>query len=203
MVDRKQPKGRDMKKHLDAKMLNALEIMMALNPASDDFKEVVAAMLGRLDPAKPIGTRLRDAIMRLSPGPFFTAALFRERVGATEIYLRQGAIDDIDYPGQWHVPGSFYRHGELDHDVEVRLARDFGAAKFEKSNLVGHQVLPESRGTIHAMIFLVELKGDPRIDSRHDWFRTDRLPDGMADLHRSVIIPNATRHRHFPHVVVG
>ena len=168
-------------------------ILSNLDPNSSEFKEGVASQLNRIDPTKPAGPKLCDAIMRLWPTPAFEAMLFRHpQQGASEIYLRRRALDDTAYPGQWHAPGALFRHGEKPRDVANRLKGEFGVP-IEKFELVGYEITNEERGTVHSLIYLIQLVGDARIDDRHAWFSTNNLPQAMVDLHRDRIIPVAAQ----------
>lgn len=164
-----------------------------VDPNSNEYKETLAELLNKIDPTKPAGTALCDAIMRLWPTPAFEAMLFRQRSGSPlEIYLRRRALDDTAYPGQWHAPGSLYRHGEQDRDVATRLEKEFGVP-IEAFDYVGKEITSEARGTVHSLIFHVQVGGQPRIDDRHDFFPVTELPGEMVDLHRDLIIPAAAR----------
>ncbi|TSC85045.1 MAG: hypothetical protein G01um101413_429 [Parcubacteria group bacterium Gr01-1014_13] len=163
------------------------------DPSSDDYKRVLAQMLNRLDTTKPVGTALCDAIMRLWPTPAFEAMVFRRSDrGGNEVFLRQRAMNDTAYPGQWHAPGKLYRHGEQDRDVANRLEEEFGT-RIEKFDLVDKEITSEDRGTVHSHIFIVKLAGDPRIDDRHKWFPVSDLPSNTVNIHREIIIPKAAR----------
>jgi ADP-ribose pyrophosphatase YjhB (NUDIX family) len=177
-------------------------VLENLNPESPEFKRALARELGKLDPAKPVGTELCDAIMRLWPTPAFEAMAFRlGKSGQPEIYLRRRSMDETVYPGEWHAPGSLYRHGEQDCDVANRLEKEFGV-KIEVLVLVDKEITSEARGTVHSYIFLVKLAGEPRLDDRHGWFPTNDLPQTMVDLHRDLIIPVALKHYRFPRGIV-
>jgi ADP-ribose pyrophosphatase YjhB (NUDIX family) len=162
------------------------------DPSSDEYKVVLAQMLNRLDSTQPVGTKLCDAVMRLWPTPAFEAVVFRMYHDTHEIYLRRRAVDDTAYPGQWHVPGKLYRHGEQDRDVANRLEEEFGS-KIGSFHLIGKEVTSEVRGTVHSLIFLVQLVRDPRIDDQHRWFPTNDLPQAIVDVHRDLIIPSAVQ----------
>lgn len=167
-------------------------IIRTLHSESNEYKELLAKLLGRLDPTKPAGTKLCDAIMRLWPTPAFEAIALRiGDSGTLDIYLRRRAMDDSAYPGEWHAPGSLYRHGEQDRDVANRLEGEFGI-KIKSFNLVGHKITSEARGTVHSLIFMVNLADNPRIDDRHNWFSVNDLPKVTVDLHREIIIPTAS-----------
>lgn len=167
-------------------------VLENLSPESPEFKKVLARELSKLDPAKPVGTELCDAIMRLWPTPAFEAIAFRLRHDSHDIYLSRRAMDDTAYPGEWHVPGSLYRYGEQDRDVANRLEEEFGT-KIKSFRLVGKETTSEVRGTVHSLIFIVQLAVDARIDDRHRWFPTNDLPQPMVDLHRDLIIPSAVK----------
>jgi len=172
----------------------------AMDPTSDQYREKVAELLGRIDPTKPAGTALCDAIMRLWPTPAFEAMAFRLNTNnGIEIYLRRRAMDDTAYPGEWHAPGSLYRHGEQDRDVANRLEKEFGVPIKKSFKFVSKEITSEARGSVHSMIFLVQLDGNPRIDDRHNWFPVNSLPEVTVDIHRELLIPTALmvyRHRH-------
>ena len=170
--------------------MNDRVIPANLDRNSKEYKDIVAELLGAIDPSRPAGTTLCDAMMRLWPTPAFEAVVFRESSGTAEIYLRRRAMDDTAYPGEWHAPGSLYRSGEQDRDVAARLEKEFGAG-IKRFDLVDKEITNEARGTVHSMVFLVQLAGDPRIDDRHAWFPVDHLPEVTVDLHHDAIIPKA------------
>lgn len=112
-----------------------------------------------------------------------------------EVYLRRSALDDIAYPGEWHAPEFIYRHGERDRDVANRLEKEFGAPITDFS-YVGKFTTDEQRGTIHSLIYVVELGGDPRLDDWHQWFPVDAMPANTVEFHRDPIIPMAVTAAH-------
>lgn len=170
--------------------VNARTILeMGRGLSYEERKEVIAELLGGIDPAKPTGAKLCDAIMRVWTTVAFEAVAIRGSV-ATEVYLRQRDALDTAYPDEWHVPGSLYRHGERDRDVADRLEQEFGTPIIGYT-YVEKLVTDEQRGTIHSMIFLVELDGNPRIDDRHNWFALKNLPAKTVSFHREPIIPMA------------
>lgn len=156
----------------------------------DERKEVIAELLGGIDPTKPKGAKLCDAIMRVWATVAFEAVAIRGSAVTPEVYLRQRASDDTAYPDEWHVPGSLYRHGERDRDVADRLEQEFGTPVVG-FNYVDKLINDEQRGTIHGLIFLVELEGEPRIDERHNWFAVNNLPAKTVSFHREFTIPMA------------
>lgn len=179
------------------RMLDAVEEMMARDPNSDDLKSVIAMLLGHIDPTKPKGTVLCDAIMRVWTTLAFEAVAIRDTAMVPEVYLRRRALNDTAYPGEWHAPGSLYRHGERDRDVANRLEEEFGVP-IKSFRYVDRFMNDEQRGTIHSLIFLVELGGNPRLDDRHGWFSMDKMPANTVSCHREPIIPIALTARMFP-----
>ena len=172
----------------------AMEALLSVDHTSDEYKQLVAKMLGRLDPTKPSGAELCNAIMRVWTTVAFEAVAIRDNGGVPEVYLRRRALDDTAYPGEWHAPGSLYRHGERDRDVANRLEQEFGVP-IKAFQFIDKLTTDEQRGTIHSLIFLVELDGDPRIDDRHNWFPVHNLPANTVSHHREPIIPMAVAHR--------
>ncbi len=155
------------------------------------FKKFVADLLSRVDPFRPFGTELFNAIVRVSTGIAFEAVLFRIENGVVEVFLRRRSLDDTAYPGEWHAPGSFFRPREKNHDVAERLQSEFGA-KLSQYNLVNSAPLPDDeRCSGLSQIFLVQLDGFPRLDDWHGWFSVENLPENTIHSHRDIVIPLA------------
>lgn len=172
---------------------NALRVLEGLDPTSDQYKEVVARLLLRLDPNEPAGEKLCAAVMRFWTTNAFEAVAIRPGHQGPEVFLRQRAVNDTAYPGMWHVPGSLYRHGEEDRQVADRLNREFGT-RINRFEYCGKLVVSEKRGTVHPFVFLVELERDPRLDDEHKWVPVSKLRDENMVLHHlGQIIPMALR----------
>ena len=171
--------------------MNDQMIPANLDPASNQFKAIVEGSLQRIEPGV-YGTKLSDASRRLWTKPAVEAMVFGKKTGTTEIYTCRRALDDTAYPGEWHAPGKLHHPGEQDGNVANRLEDEFGV-RFERFELVGKEITNEARGTVHSMIFVVQLAGDPDIDDRHDWFPVNDLPQITVDVHRNLIIPAASQ----------
>ena len=176
---------------MTASSMNAVRktLKMARGLSCDEKKEVIAELLDSIDPTQPKGTVLCDAIMRIWSTAAFEAVAIRDGATVPEIYLSRRAPENTAYPNEWHVPGSLYRHGERDRDVADRLEQEFGASIAFR--YVDRFTTDEQRGTIHSLVFLVELIGEPRMDDRHGWFPVNNLPAPMVGSHRDVLIPRA------------
>jgi len=176
------------------RIVKILEEINALDPQSDLYKEFAAAVLRRIDPHKPFGTLLYNAIARLSWNQFFEAvALRRGSSGEIEVYLRKRADDDTAYPGEWHVPGSVFRPGESERMVANRVSCEFGVSirGFTYIDKYVDWEKGEARGSGASWIYLVHFDGEPRIDERHQWFPVEKLPEVTVESHRIGIIPKA------------
>jgi hypothetical protein len=161
------------------------------DPSSEEYKNVLAQLLERLNPYTPKGTKLCDAFMQNWTSVAFEGAAFSRTKDGVKVYLRKRAPDETAYPDQWHVPGKIYRVGEHDHHVANRLEEEFGT-KIENFDFIGRKIISyESRGTVHSMIFWVELAGEPRLDDHHGWFLINDLPQVTVVHHKNVIIPAA------------
>jgi len=184
---------RGMKMDNSNEVQAALAVIGGMDPASDEFKKVLAQMLVRIDPHKPFGTPLFNAIARVSVGMSFEGVLFRLLGGKLEVYLRQRSQDETAFPGEWHVPGSFFRPGEKARDVADRLASEFGTG-ISHFTWVGQTPFPEDeRGSGMSQIHLVEMWRDDnlRLDDHHGWFWVEELPAATVHSHRDFVIPIA------------
>lgn len=170
--------------------LGRLRELVDSNP--DLFKHAVANVLNGVDPSKPYGTVLFDAIARLSVSVAIEAfALRRGEDGILRVFLRRRAMDDTAYPGEWHAPGSIMRSRETVQDVLDRLRGEFGDAVVEHTFVTNCNWSTEKRGHVLSIIYIVELAGDGRLDDTHGWFDVNALPAPMVDSHRDNMLPMA------------
>lgn len=148
--------------------------------------------LREIDPSKPYGTELFDALARLTVSVAVEAVCLRWNPGTTkiEVYMIQRAPDDTAYPGQWHCPGSVMRPGEEFKDALNRLEKkelggNIASAQFVC--LVNHPT--EARGHFLSLVYSCILKDARTL--RGKWFPVDQLPEKTVDCHRVRIIPAA------------
>ncbi len=161
------------------------------------IKIFTAFLLKHIDPHKPFGTALFDAIARVSVSVAFEAVALRRNseTGEQEVYMVQRSMDDTAYPGQWHVPGSVIRPHERDERVFVRLSkREFGAniVKSRFRAMLSHP--GEARGHFISLVYKVTLDGEP---TKGKWFSIHKLPPHTVMSHRHYIIPIAADDKKF------
>lgn len=162
---------------------------------TDGFKKFVAEVLGNIKPNEPYGTKLFDALARLSWSVAMEAIALRRNLETKEleIFLRKRSDDDTAYPGEWHAPGSVFRPGETERQVAGRLSKEFGApiVEFKKISDVFNPT--EERGSFLSLIYLVEFSKEqpPKSDERHGWFSLNDLPEKMVKHHVDEIFPPA------------
>ncbi|PIR76627.1 MAG: hypothetical protein COU32_00995 [Candidatus Magasanikbacteria bacterium CG10_big_fil_rev_8_21_14_0_10_42_10] len=160
----------------------------------EQFKLVVAELLGHVNPRQPFGTSLFDAIAKVTVTVACeNIAMRRGDDGRLYVFLRCRSLDDTAYPGEWHSPGSALRPGETYEDVFRRLRGEFGSdvVKHEQIGLLN--VPEEERGHFLTPVFLVEIDGDGRQDDRHGWFPVDALPQPMVAHHECRLFPMAIK----------
>lgn len=174
------------------KLKNAVKLIVGLDPAGDEFKAIMAQLLGKIDPNRPYGTVLFDALARLGWSIAFEAVALRinQETKKIEVFLRKRAADDTAYPGEWHAPGSVLRANERPGDVAKRLEKEF-SAEIVGFSFVGDSFIKEARGPFNSKIYLVYFKTPPVENERHGWFPIDCLPEPMVEEHRNTIIPTA------------
>lgn len=162
------------------------------------IKQILAFFLRLVNPHKPLGTALFDAIAKVSVSVAFEAVALRKNpeTDAVEVFLIQRAENDTAYPGEWHVPGSVLRPQEAAEHVLIRLSkREFGT-KVVKSKFVAILSNPgEARGHFISLVYRVKLDGEPV--GRGKWFPVDALPAKTVTEHRKHIIPIAVGEKTF------
>ncbi len=161
------------------------------------YKTLLAGLLRLINPHKPLGTKLFDAIARVSVSVAFEAVALRRnrQTGETEVFLIQRPENDSAYPGQWHVPGSVLHPSENDEHVLKRLSRREFGVPIIKSKFVAMVSTPgEVRGHFLSLVYRVELDGDPK---NGNWFPVNKLPKQTVETHKKYIIPLAARAHKF------
>jgi len=162
-------------------------------PMSDDPKERAAELLEELPAYRPLGTRLFNAVARLTPTIAFEAVALRWTGNTTnphvEVFMTRRGPDKA-YPNQWHVPGSIFRNNERPVLVLLRLAKEEFQTSFYSYRQVAQIWYPEKRSWTLLLVYLVGLEGEPPTGS---WFAVSDLPEDTVVHHRNIVIPEAVR----------
>lgn len=164
------------------------------------LKWTLAKLLRFLDPHKPYGTSLFNAITRVTVTIAIEAVALRQNseTGKTEVYLIKRAKTDTAYPGLWHVPGSILRPKERDLDVLKRLSRKEFHANVAGAEFVAMISNPgEHRGHFISLVYVVRLEGEPE---GGEWFDVEKLPSHTVLHHKDQIIPIAAKDPRFDHI---
>lgn len=138
---------------------------------------------------KPLGSRLFEAIARLSVSVAFEAVYLRKnrQTKDVEVFMLQRKPHE-SFPGQWHVPGAVFRPGEQPKDVARRLGeREFGAKLISDFVCHGTFFVPEPRGWFLSLAYLVTCKKTP-VDEGV-WWPVHALPKSTLPHHAKYIIP--------------
>ncbi len=158
----------------------------------DSERKALVAGLGRVDPAQPYGTKLFDALARLTVSVAMEAVCVRlgKLPHTVEVYLVQRSKHDTAYPDEWHCPGSVLRPSERFDDVFRRLEEKEFGGKLLSRRFVAYVDFPEEeRGHFLSLVHLCSLEERPGL--RGKWFPVDRLPKKTVGCHRWRIIPAA------------
>lgn len=143
---------------------------------------------------KPLGSRLFEAIARLSVNVAFEAVCLRrnKKTKAVEVFLLKRGPHE-SFPGQWHVPGSVFRPGEQPKDVIHRLSvpREFGTPVTSDFKCHGTIFIPDARGWFLSLVYLVKCKKTPNPQGR--WWNVKKLSKSVIPHHRKDVIPAAVR----------
>lgn len=142
---------------------------------------------------KPLGSRLFEAIARLSVSVAFEAACLRhnKQTKTIEVFMMQRKPHE-SFPGQWYVPGAVFRPGEQPKDVASRLgAREFNAVITSDFKCHGTFFGQDTRGWFLSLVYLVKCKKDPVDEGR--WWNVKKLPKNTIPRHFKYIIPAAVK----------
>jgi len=166
---------------------------------NEERKKLLIELLEEVDPKKPYGTKLFDALAQITISVAIEAVCLRcgPKKNKVEVYLTQRSQDDTAYPGEWHCPGSVMRPGENVKDVFVRLCKkEFGTTSLPSTKFVANINHPtEARGHFLSVTYLCELMdslGSQDFDLlKGKWFSVDDLPEKTVESHCKRIIPAA------------
>jgi len=160
---------------------------------NENRKKLLIELLKEVDPKKPYGTELFDALALLTVSVPIEAVCLRWNTASqkVEVYLAQRSPDDTAYPDKWHCPGSFIRPGEEIKDVFARLSKkEFASASLSSIKFVSNVNHPtETRGHCFSVVYLCVLEEKERL--RGSWFPVNQLPEKTVKSHRKRIIPAA------------
>ena len=155
----------------------------------EDDKKAAVEALAKIDPEKPLGTELFNAILRMSVGVAVEVVSIRLNAkNGLEVLLVWRDETAPAYRNTWHCPGTFLRPAESEDEAIERLAKNEPGCQMRIIKKVGWDDNPsEERGHCIHPIFLVELIGK----SKGKWFPVNNLPPETVEHHRQVIIPMA------------
>ncbi len=140
---------------------------------------------------KPLGSRLFEAIARLSVNVAFEAVCLRrnKKIKATEVFLLKRKPHE-SFSGKWHIPGAVFRPGERPKDAARRLgSREFGTDITSDFKCHGTFFVPEPRGWFLSLVYLVKCKKTPVPEGR--WWDVKHLPKNILPHHFKYVIPAA------------
>lgn len=153
------------------------------------LKNFIAFILKYIDPKKPMGVKLFNAIAQLVVTPTVEVVAFREQNGQVQVFLTQRSLSEKSYPGFWHLPGTVIRPGETLKASLERMANaecKVGILNYKVVGLINN--LKEPRGHFIAPIILVNFVTEPITGK---WVSVSSLDASVIDFHKNLIIPLA------------
>ena len=152
--------------------------------------DLLVHLLNQVDPIKPLGTKLHDALLRIGPiGTSVEAVCLRlGRKKRVEVFLTRRAENEV-YPGEFHCPGTFIRSGETIADTFQRLGDYELGGRLSSWRHIGNVNHPEEmRGHCISTVYLCELLDQPNLKGA--WYPISDLPP-TVETHQKRIIPMA------------
>lgn len=158
---------------------------------NDERKKMLIELLGEVDPGKPLGTELFNALARISVNVAHEAVALRRYGGEVEVYLVQRDASETVDPKRWYCPGSFVRSGERKEDTLRRIAaREFHGSLMD-FRIFHEDEFWDPRGWCISRWTLVSVDLNP--EARGSWFPVSALPAPMVEYHASHVIPLAVK----------
>ena len=142
--------------------------------------------LNKLDPKKPYGPKLFNALARLTVSVAIECVALQIENQTTEILLTRRAKNDLLYPWYWHFPGTILRPGEKLTDAFERLAKkEFRTPLKPKKDFIAFCNIPNcERGHELSLLFRVYLEKNPK----GQWFSIYDLPKKIVPYHKNELI---------------
>jgi len=153
------------------------------------LKLFLAKLLKLINPKKPLGGILFNAIARVSVTTACEAVILRKNeLGETEVFLTKRENHEA-YAGQEHCPGSVVRPYENIEHVFERIGKNEIGARITKRIFMGvisNKI--EKRGHFLQLIFKAELSNEPQYGR---WYTIENLPSNIISFHKTHTIPIA------------
>ncbi len=158
-------------------------------------RALIAQVVNVVPDDEPFGQSLFDALTYVAGcSPAFEGGLARKKDGRVQIYLRQRSMNESAYPGEWHLPGTFFRKGEQPIAVARRLCKSEFEGVVVKSILhLEDFFVDEARGNIESKLYAIEVEGDPTGKSGK-WFDLEDVPSPLVDHHAEKLIPRLLKY---------
>jgi len=162
----------------------------------EKIRDNVAETLSYIDLTKPYGTKLFDALARVTISVAVEACALRKssKTDEIEVFWRRRSMDDTAYPGEWHFPGSVMRPGETVEDVLRRLEkREFGTSILSFDFVANLNNINEERGHFFTPVYLLELADNAASSDTKGWFSITNLPIPVVGFHLNDLLPLVTK----------
>lgn len=153
------------------------------------MKFLIAFLLKFINPHKPLGEKLFNAIAKVVVTPTLEAVSFKGNGEEIEVFLTQRSKSDASYPGLWHVPGTVIRPLETFKDSLNRMAKSECGVEVSSFEIIGFVNNPhEPRGHFVSPVTLVKFNKEPKGGS---WVKVSLLDNSVIDFHKNLVIPMA------------
>jgi len=143
--------------------------------------------LAHIDPKKPMGKELFDAVARISISVAIETVALRKNNnnGKIEVFLTK-RLKNETHPGMFHIPGTILRPRETYEKAIRRIEyKEF------KCQIVSYRFInifnniDELRGHTLQLIYICSIEN---INSKN-WFSISNLPKSIISYHGDIVIP--------------
>lgn len=152
-----------------------------------DLKKTIASALPYVkNPENGIGEEFFDALIKVVPCLSVEAVVVDNIDNITKVLLTKRDLNSLNYPGIWHITGSFIRYSNnISEAIEEVIGRELGV-KVKKFKNTGELFsFVDKRGHTIALVCLVEVDDKPK---EGKWFTS--LPEDYDKMisHHKVIL---------------
>lgn len=156
---------------------------------SESKKQKIIKALNFVDPSKPMGTELFNAVARISVSVAIEAIVLRKnkKNNKIEVFLTK-RLKNQAYSKMWHMPGTILRPGETEKKAFLRLSKEEFKAPVKPIKLIEmFNNTKAERGHALHLLYLCKVENS----SKENWFSITNLPLPIVECHRDIFIPKA------------
>jgi hypothetical protein len=149
-------------------------------------------LLGQLD--QPWSYLVFRAISQRAVLTSVELVILREVLGRVQILLCQRPVDDPDWPGMWHLPGSVIRETDVSYYETFKrvICEELAGIKLSTFDFIDCDLVQTKRGLVNEHVYLCSYHGPDLICGK--FFEINHLPANFIKHQMRLIEIAGVRH---------